>query len=472
MPIFIQGKWVGIIIVILYHAPACKETRNYMQMNYTPATLTCASQHLLSSDVRPTSSKRPSDPQQSRSATIIGWILLGGVSLSAAVILIGLIMLLFSPGGISVHRLQTFPQTLDQVWAGLLILRPQAVIAAGLVLLIATPVMRVAISVITFALEHDRRYVVLTLCVLVALLLSIFLVGNAVTNEHHYAIQNVHLSVFVLLLIFAGSVAAGVLGSLVGLGGGVLIVPLLTLAFGLPIYFAIGASIVSVIATSSGAAAAYVRDHLTNLRVGMFLEIATTTGAISGAFLAAFLAPSLLFVIFGIILLISAAPLIFKLGEELPRGVKNDRWATWLHLSSTYPDQHLGREVAYQVEHTPLGLAMMYIAGVISGLLGIGSGTFKVLAMDTIMRLPMKVSTTTSNFMIGVTAAASAGIYFSRGDIPPLVAAPVALGILLGAFLGTRLLPHLSNRILRLIFLPVLATIALQMVLRGLGIVL
>jgi len=279
-----------------------------------------------------------------------------------------------------------------------------------------------------------------------------------------------HLSLLIILLIFGGAILAGVLGALVGLGGGILIVPLLTLAFGLPIQYAIGVSIVAVIATSSGAAAAYVRDHLTNLHIGLFLEIGTTIGAITGAFLAGLLAPGLLFVIFGIVLLISAIPLVFKLGEELPRGIRNDRWANWLHLSSSYPDKYLGKEVSYQVTRTPLGLAMMYVAGVISGLLGIGSGSLKVLAMDTIMRLPMKVSTTTSNFMIGVTAAASAGIYFARGDVPPLVAAPVALGILAGAFVGARLLAHLSNRTLRLIFLPVLVVLATQMVLRGLGI--
>ena len=279
-----------------------------------------------------------------------------------------------------------------------------------------------------------------------------------------------HLTLVSLALIFGCSLLAGVLGSLVGLGGGVLIVPLLTLAFKLPIQYAIGVSIVAVIATSSGAAAAYVRDHLTNIRIGMFLELGTTAGAITGAFLAGLLAPQLLFVIFGVVLIISIAPLIFKLGEELPPNVRNDRWASWLHLSSTYPDRYLGREVAYEVTRTPIGLAMMYGAGVISGLLGIGSGTFKVLAMDTVMRLPMKVSTTTSNFMIGVTAAASAGIYFSRGDIPPLVAAPVALGILLGALAGTRLLAHMSNKLVRLIFIPIIALIAFEMILRGFGI--
>jgi uncharacterized membrane protein YfcA len=278
-----------------------------------------------------------------------------------------------------------------------------------------------------------------------------------------------HLSIAVMLFIFGGAILAGLLGALIGLGGGILIVPMLTLVFGLPIQYAIGASIISVIATSSGAAAAYVRDHLTNLRIGMFLEVATTTGAICGAFLAGILASNILFIIFGVVLLVSVAPLIFRLGEELPKGVRNDQWARKLKLASTYPDEHLGKNVSYQVTHTPLGLGMMYVAGLVSGLLGIGSGTFKVLAMDTVMRLPMKVSTTTSNFMIGVTAAASAGIYFMRGDVIPVVAAPVALGILLGAVIGARVLTHLSNRTLRLIFIPVLAIIAIQMVLRGTG---
>jgi len=390
--------------------------------------------------------------------------------LSASIILIGLLIMALQSGGGSVDSFLSFPQTLGQVWAGLLMLHAQAIIALGLLLLISTPVMRVAVSILAFALERDRRFVVITVLVLAILLLSNFLLSTIVSSGSHTNFQHLNFSPGVVLLIFVGSIVAGGLGSLVGLGGGVLIVPLLTLAFGLPIYFAIGASIISVIATSSGAAAAYVRDHLTNLRVGMFLELGTTTGAITGAFLAGLFAPSLLFVFFGIILLISVVPLVFKIGEELPRGVKNDRWANWLQLSSSYPDHYLGREVPYQVTRTPLGLAMMYLAGIISGLLGIGSGTFKVLAMDSAMRLPMKVSTTTSNFMIGVTAAASAGIYFSRGDVLPLVAAPVALGVLFGAFLGSRLLTRLSNRAIRLIFIPVMAIIAFEMVLRGLGI--
>jgi uncharacterized membrane protein YfcA/uncharacterized membrane protein len=403
-------------------------------------------------------------------AKSIGWILQGGVMLSALVIVLGLLLLPSRPGGLTPERVLAFPQTLSQVGAGLLVLRPQAVITLGLLLLVATPIVRVAASIVAFAIERDRRYVLITLIVLVILLCSLFFGGISPTNGHSNDVSHLHFSLNVVLLIFIGSLLAGVLGSLVGLGGGVLIVPMLTLLFGFPISFAIGASIISVIATSSGAAAAYVRDHLTNMRVGMFLELATTTGAVSGAFLAGLLAPGLLGVVFGFILLVSAAPLVFKIGEELPQGVKNDRWANVLGLSSTYPDPQLGREVAYQVKRTPLGLAMMYIAGLISGLLGIGSGTFKVLAMDTVMRLPLKVSTTTSNFMIGVTAAASAGIYFSRGDVPPLVAAPVALGILLGALIGARLLMHLSNRMLRFIFLPVIVLAAFEMILHGLGI--
>ena len=278
-----------------------------------------------------------------------------------------------------------------------------------------------------------------------------------------------HFSLAILLFIFLGSIFAGLLGSLLGLGGGILIVPLLTLVFRLPIEYAIGASIISVIATSSGAAAAYVRDHMTNMRIGMFLEIATTAGAVCGAFVAGLVAPTILFVVFGIVLFISVIPLVFKLGEELPQNVKSDRLAVALSLSSTYPDNRLGT-VSYQATNTPWGFGMMYVAGLISGLLGVGSGTFKVIAMDTFMHLPMKVSTTTSNFMIGVTAAASAGIYFSRGDVLPLVAAPVALGVLIGALVGARVLTRLSNRALRLIFLPILVIISLQMILRGFGI--
>ncbi|HZU01288.1 MAG TPA: TSUP family transporter [Ktedonobacteraceae bacterium] len=421
--------------------------------------------------IRPTPDA-PRRPEASdKTNLLIGTILQGGVILSAAVIVMGLILMSLQPNKFAVQTLLTFPQTFGQVGAGLRTLEPQAVIALGLLLLIATPVMRVAVSIVAFAVERDWRYVVLTLIVLAILLFSIFYVGGQVSVGQHSQFQHHgRYSWLYPLSIFLGAVVAGLLGSLVGLGGGVLVVPLLTLAFKFPIYFAIGASIISVIATSSGAAAAYVKDRITNLRVGMFLEIGTTIGAICGGFLAGFLAPEFLSILFGIILLISAAPLVFKLGEELPQGVANDRWANWLHLSSSYPDKHLGREIPYGVTRTPLGLFMMYIAGLVSGLLGIGSGTFKVLALDTAMRLPMKVSTTTSNFMIGVTAAASAGIYFWRGDIAPLIAAPVALGILIGALVGARVLARVSNKFLRLLFLAVIVVSAIEMVLHGLGI--
>jgi uncharacterized membrane protein YfcA len=274
----------------------------------------------------------------------------------------------------------------------------------------------------------------------------------------------------VVAIIFLASIAAGLIGSLVGLGGGVLIVPLLTIGFGLDIRLAIGASIVAVIATSSGAAAAYVRDHLTNIRIGMLLELATTVGAITGAVVAKYLNAQLLFILFGVILLFSLLPTIKKLGEDLPAGVHSDMLARRLRLASTYPDRVRGGVVAYEVTGVPLGFGLMYVAGVVSGLLGIGSGALKVLAMDTGMRLPMKVSTATSNFMIGVTAAASAGIYFWRGYVTPSVAAPVALGVLLGAMLGAKLLVRFSNATVRQIFVPVLAILALEMLLRGMGI--
>lgn len=170
--------------------------------------------------------------------------------------------------------------------------------------------------------------------------------------------------------------------------------------------------------------------------------------------------------IFGVVLLISTAPLIVKLGEELPQGVKADWWSKWLKLGSSYPDAHLGT-VHYEVTNAPGGFGVSFIAGLVSGLLGIGGGVFKVIAMDRMMRVPMKVASTTSNFMIGVTAAASAGIYFLRGDIVPTIAAPVALGILIGAVVGARVLSHLTNKTIRLIFIPVMAIIAIQMMLRG-----
>jgi len=270
--------------------------------------------------------------------------------------------------------------------------------------------------------------------------------------------------------IFAISIAAGLIGALAGVGGGILIVPALTLLFGIDIRLAIGASIVSVIATSSGAAAAYVRDRMTDMRVGMFLELATTTGAVVGALLAAIVAQAFLYILLGVVLLGSALMQVLRLGEEMPPEVEPSGLAARLRLASSYPDARLGREVSYAARRVPLGFVLMWCAGLVSGLLGIGSGALKVVAMDGAMRLPMKVSSATSNFMIGVTAAASAGIYLGRGDVDPTLVAPVALGVLAGAMLGARLLPRMANRHVRWVFLPVLVVIGIQTLLRGFGV--
>jgi uncharacterized membrane protein YfcA len=268
------------------------------------------------------------------------------------------------------------------------------------------------------------------------------------------------------LLIAAGSFLAGLLGSLTGLGGGVIIVPLLTLLFGVDIRYAIGASLVSVIATSSGAAAAYLKEGYSNIRVGMFLEVATTVGALCGAFLATLIPTAAIAVIFGIVLLYSAWTSI-KPEIDLPIHETGDRFARLLRLDGTYPTPEGIR--AYHVRGVPLGFGLMYVAGALSGLLGIGSGAVKVLAMDRAMRIPFKVSTTTSNFMIGVTAAASAGIYLHRGYIDPGLAMPVMLGVLLGALLGARILPEAKVRTLRIVFGVAIAGVAVQMIVQGMN---
>lgn len=267
------------------------------------------------------------------------------------------------------------------------------------------------------------------------------------------------------------SIGAGVFGALLGLGGGVVIVPVLTLGLGINIRYAIGASIVSVIATSSGAAATYVKDHLTNIRVAMLLEVATTLGALCGAVASAFVPEKQLFFVFSAILFYSAWIMLRKRHhEEVAPLVNADYWAKKFRLNASYPDHALGKEIPYAVTHVPLGFSLMLGAGVISGLLGIGSGALKVPAMDSAMRLPIKVSAATSNFMIGVTAAASAGAYYMRGDILPLLAAPVALGVLLGSWIGTKLMMRLHSKKIRVIFIGVLAVIAVQMGLRAFGI--
>ncbi len=271
---------------------------------------------------------------------------------------------------------------------------------------------------------------------------------------------------FVLILFFI-SITAGLLGSLVGLGGGIVVVPVLTLIFHIDIRLAIGASLVSVIATSSGAGATYVRESMTNLRAGMFLEIATTTGAVTGAYLTTLLPQRALFIIFGIVLSYSAFAVYKKRHSAALLSVSHDHIANSLNLHGSYYDEAEQKNVSYKVTGTKPGLALMYIAGMVSALLGIGSGALKVPAMDLAMHMPMKVSTATSNFMIGVTAAASAGFYFARGQIDPYIAAPVAAGVLAGAVFGAKILGKVQNNTVRILFVIVLAVIAIEMLQRG-----
>ena len=265
-------------------------------------------------------------------------------------------------------------------------------------------------------------------------------------------------------LIALGSLLAGFVGALTGLGGGIVITPLLALVFGIDIRYAIGAALVSVIATSSGAAAAYVKAGLANLRIGMFLEVATTVGAVIGASLATRLPTSTIAIIFGIVLLWSAyassRPTLERSANASP-----DRLATLLKMDSTYPAADGSRR--YHVRGVPAGFSLMFVAGALSGLLGIGSGAVKVIAMDQAMRIPFKVSTTTSNFMIGVTAAASEGVYLQRGYIDPGLAMPVMLGVLLGSLLGARILPRARSPVLRLLFGVVVTVLAAEMIYHG-----
>lgn len=267
------------------------------------------------------------------------------------------------------------------------------------------------------------------------------------------------------LYIALGSFSAGFLGALTGLGGGVVIVPMLTLVFGVDIRYAVGASLVSVIATSSGAAAAYVREGFSNIRIGMFLEIATTIGAVFGAFLAGIVAPDVIAIIFGLMLLYSAWATI-RLRNEDVKSDKPDRIATRLRMNGQYPGGK-GDVIRYYVHRVPQGFALMFGAGTLSGLLGIGSGAAKVLAMDQVMRIPFKVSTTTSNFMIGVTAAASAGVYLSNGYIDPGLSMPVMLGVLAGSVLGAKVLSRTHSGVLRKIFSIVIFIMALEMIYNG-----
>jgi uncharacterized membrane protein YfcA len=270
--------------------------------------------------------------------------------------------------------------------------------------------------------------------------------------------------VFSILLFFFAYIA-GVVGALTGLGGGVIIIPVLVLLFHINIHFAMGASLISVIATSSGSASAYLREGYTNLRIGMFLETAAVIGAFIGALSIALLSKTFLTILFSFLLFFSAY-LTIKRREDQEKYRDAHPWANALKLNSTYPLK--GRLVTYQVQNVPLALFIMGIAGLIAGLLGVGSGTLKVLAMDQALRLPYKVATTTSNFMIGITAAVSAGIYFSNGYIVPNITFPVMIGVIIGSFTGARILPKIHTRILRIVFSIIICLIGLQMLFQAL----
>ena len=271
------------------------------------------------------------------------------------------------------------------------------------------------------------------------------------------------------------AVLAGFLGSLVGLGGGIIITPALTILFGFDIKYAIGASIVAVIATSSGSAIAFVKDHVSNMRVGMLLEVFTTAGGVVGALMAGVFSSKLLYIFFSLILLnsfygmLKKTGLITKLKKEEEK-VENDKYADKYKLNSTYYDKATGKTVKYNVTNVPQGSLVMFGAGFASGLLGIGSGAFKVVALDTYMKLPIKVSTATSNFMMGVTATASALIYFFNGTINPAVAAPIAIGTLIGSRTGAKVMQRLDAKYIRYIFLPILLFTIINMLLKGLGV--
>ncbi|MDG6908056.1 MAG: sulfite exporter TauE/SafE family protein [Nitrososphaerota archaeon] len=280
-----------------------------------------------------------------------------------------------------------------------------------------------------------------------------------------------------LLLMFLISIIAGLIGAMVGLGGGILVVPVLTLLFNVPIDYAIGASIVSVIATSSGSASAYVRDKITNIRVGMFLEIATTIGAVIGALTTLYLAKSglewIVFVAFGLVLLTSSYDLYRKSRLERKSTISQvnqtpNRIADRLNLKGKYYDGAMRQEYSYEATRVPQGFGVMFFAGLLSGLLGIGSGALKVLGMDTMMKLPFKVSTTTSNFMMGVTAAASTGIFYIGGFVNPIIAAPVAVGVMLGSFAGAKVLVRTRPASLRILFIFILIILGLEMLQKGL----
>ncbi len=270
-----------------------------------------------------------------------------------------------------------------------------------------------------------------------------------------------------VLEILLASILAGAIGALFGLGGGVLIIPFLTLVEGVPVPFAIGASIVSVVATSSASAATYVHDHLTNLRLGMFLELGTVAGAITGAYVASFVPAFLLFLLFGLLLIYATIVMILGRKVDFPSGVVPDRVSKRLALGGDYDDAATGRKIRYEVTKTPQTLGISYLAGIVSGLLGVGGGIVKVPTMNLLSKVPVKVASATSNFMIGVTAAASASIYFARAQVDPLIVAPLLIGVVLGAAVGTRMLRRTPPLKMKIMFAILLGIISILMILKA-----
>ena len=272
--------------------------------------------------------------------------------------------------------------------------------------------------------------------------------------------------------ISAASLIGGVVGSISGLGGGIVIVPVLTIFFHIPIQQAIAISLVSIIAVSSGAGSVYVKEHITNVRAAMFLELATASGAIIGAALVSrYLSAQVLSLLFGLALLASLVPMVLRFSEELPQNVQDDWLARFLKLDGSYFDKGFGREVYYRAGRVPPAMAIMFIAGVLASLLGIGAGVLKVLGLEMALRLPTRVATATSNFMIGVTAVSAAGIYLHRGNLVlPFVVAPSAIFVLLGAMIGTKIISRMSNSAIRKFFALLFGIIGIQMLLKGMNI--
>lgn len=274
-----------------------------------------------------------------------------------------------------------------------------------------------------------------------------------------------------LLIMLITGVAAGIFGSLLGLGGGMIVTPILTVFLGVDIKYAIGASIIAVIATSSGSAIAFLKDDIVNLRVAMFLEIFTTLGALLGAVLSSYMKATWLFFLFGALLLFQVWNMINKIRHPKDDEMLDhqDELATKLQLNGSYYDKQQKKTVNYTLEKVPAGSSVMFGAGIASGLLGIGSGAFKVMAMDGVMKMPLKPSSATSNVMMGVTASASALVYFFNGMLQPLIAVPIAVGVVFGATIGSRIMQYLPAKLLRYIFVPVVLIMAIQLLMKGFG---